>query len=66
MAKSNLELFLESYNQTIPEHFPHASIKSLKQFQITHPILFKEGGAWSLDKHRKRLMDWLVSYRDLP
>ena len=64
MPKTNPESFLESYNQSIPERFPHASVASLKQFQTTHPALFKDTDEWSLDKHRKRLMDWLVSYRD--
>lgn len=61
---TTLAVFLESYNQNIPASFPRASIKSLKQFQISHPLLFKRGDEWSLDRHRKRLMDWLSSHRD--
>ena len=59
-----LSIFLESYNQSIPVSFPRASVKTLKQFQVVHPVLFKHGEEWSIDRHRKRLMDWLASYRD--
>ncbi len=51
--------FLESYNKGIPATFPRASLESLKQFEAVHPGLFKNSGQWSLEKHRKRLMDWL-------
>lgn len=56
---------MESYNKSIPVSFPHASLKTLKKFQVTHPILFKHGDEWSIDKHRKRLMDWLPSYSEI-
>jgi hypothetical protein len=54
--------FMESYNKSIPADFPHPSVKILKAFQALHPMLFKHGDEWSIDKHRKRLMDWLPSY----
>jgi hypothetical protein len=57
-----LLVFMESYNKGIPGGFPHASVKTLKQFQALHPVLFKHGDEWSIDRHRKRLMDWLPSY----
>ncbi len=57
--------FLDSYNKSIPVTFPHASQKDLKQFQVMHPILFKHGDEWSIDKHRKKLMDWLPSHREI-
>ena len=53
-----LASFMESYNTTAPKSFPRASIETLKQFQETYPSLFKNAGAWSIDKHRKRFMDW--------
>lgn len=53
--------FLENYNRNIPAGYPQASTKMLKQFQVAHPILFKHGDEWSVDKHRKKLMDWLSS-----
>ena len=58
-----LPVFMESYNHSIPAGFPHASVEELKEFQVTHPLLFKHGDEWSIDKHRKRLMDWLASHR---
>lgn len=62
---TTLAVFMESYNKNIPLDFPRASTGALKQFQATHPKLFGESGEWSIDKHRKRLMDWLVSHRDI-
>ena len=62
-AKTSLADFMESYNKSIPGGFPRPSPKLLKTFQELHPMLFKHGDEWSIDKHRKRLMDWLVSYR---
>ena len=59
-----LSAFLESYNQSIPESFPRASVVLLKKFQDTHQMLFKNGDMWSVSQHRKKLMDWLPSYRD--
>ena len=75
MKKRDLELernqtmttplvFKESYNQTIPLHFRRVSMEILKQFQLAHPALFKGSNEWSIEKHRKRLMDWLASRRD--
>lgn len=62
-VKTSLADFMESYNKSIPAGFPRPSVKLLKTFQALHPMLFKHGDEWSIDKHRKRLMDWLVSYR---
>jgi len=52
-------IFLTSYNQGIPPSFPQATLADLRQFEVAHPGLFKVSGYWSLEKHRKRLMDWL-------
>ena len=62
-AQTSIADFIEAYNKTIPPSFPRASAAALQQFQISHPILFKKGTGWSVDKHRKRLMDWLSSYQ---
>jgi len=51
--------FLESYNKNMPASFPRASAKLLTKFKETHPTLFKKGDTWSLDQHRKKLMDWI-------
>ena len=57
-------VFMESYNKSVPFGFPTVSMKALKEFQSLHPTLFKHGNEWSIDRHRKRLMDWLISHRD--
>ena len=64
-TKTPLLAFLESYNKSIPGSFPRVSVKILKHFQKLHPILFKHSNEWSIDKHRKRLMDWLPSSPDI-
>lgn len=56
--------FMESYNKGIPADFPCASIETMEQFQAQHPSLFKRSGEWSIDRHRKKLMDWLSSRRE--
>ena len=61
--KVPLALFLEAYNQNIPVGFPRATALILKEFQDTHPMLFKHGDMWSTDQHRKRVIDWLSSHR---
>ena len=57
-------VFMESYNKSVPSGFPRVSAKALKEFQSVHPMLFKHGDEWSIDRHRKRLMDWLTSHQD--
>ena len=57
-------IFMESYNKSVPSGFPRVSAKALKKFQSVHPTLFKHGDDWSIDRHRKRLMDWLISHQD--
>lgn len=57
-------VFMESYNKSVPFGFPRVSNKALKEFQSVHPMLFKHGDEWSIDRHRKRLMDWLISHHD--
>jgi len=63
-AMTTPAIFIEAYNKTIPTHYPKASIGILKQFQQAHPALFKRADAWSIEKHRKRLMDWLSSRQE--
>ncbi|MDP3875288.1 MAG: hypothetical protein Q8Q22_02100 [bacterium] len=53
------EEFLQSYNQNIPMGYPHASLALLQKFKDEHLSLFKANCLWSLDQHRKRLIDWL-------
>ncbi len=54
----SLAVFLELYNENLPESFPRASKKLLEQFKSEHISYFKTED-WSLDIHRKRVMDWL-------
>ena len=51
--------FLVSYNQNIPEGFPKVSVSLMKKFKEEHPLLFRHDDLWSLDQHRKKLIDWL-------
>ena len=59
----SLAEFLKSYNKNIPASFPRASVAILKKFQSMYPALFKHGNTWSLAQHRKKVIDWLSSYR---
>ena len=54
-----LSEFLGSFNRNMPPSFPRATTSLLKKFQTEHPTLFKRGDTWSLDQHRKKVMDWL-------
>ena len=54
-----LTVFLRDYNKNIPKGFPLATAAALKEYQTTHQALFKHNDMWSIDQHRKRVMDWL-------
>ena len=58
-AQISLPEFLESYNKNMPMIFPRATVPLMKKFKEDHATLFRHGDLWSLDQHRKRLMDWL-------
>ena len=62
LAETTLEGFIEYYNHNIPASFPRATREALEQFQTTHANLFADSKMWTIDKHRRRLMDWLPSY----
>jgi hypothetical protein len=53
--------FMKSYNENLPLEFPHATLALLREFKKKNAVLFKEGGEWSLDQHRKKVMDWLTT-----
>ena len=57
--RTSLADFLKSYNKNLPQGFPRASAVLLKSFKETHPLFFKHGNLWSLDEHRKKIIDWL-------
>jgi len=63
-AQVTLPAFLEFYNKNMPKSFPMASVPLLKKFKDAHPVLFKNGELWSLEQHRKKVMDWLP--RNIP
>lgn len=52
--------FLKLYNKTLPASFPPASAALLQEFRQNHVNFFKSD-SWSLDLHRKKVMDWLRS-----
>jgi hypothetical protein len=51
--------FHDSYNTNMPENYPRVTVALLQKFKDEHASLFKKDGTWSLDQHRKRLIDWL-------
>ena len=51
--------FLKSYNKNMPESFPRATTALLRKFKAANESLFKNGDMWSLDLHRKKIIDWL-------
>lgn len=53
--------FMKSYNEGLPLQFPRASLALLREFRKAHAALFKDNNSWSLDQHRKKVMDWLTS-----
>jgi hypothetical protein len=56
--------FVQYYNENVPDTFPRASIYTLEKFQDTYPGLFGKDKEWTIDKHRKKLMDWLSSHSE--
>lgn len=59
------DAFIELYNRTVPSGYTRVTIKILNKFRAAHPAIFKYDSGWSIDKHRKRLMDWLFSNSDV-
>jgi hypothetical protein len=58
--------FLSAYNENLPAEFLRATTPLLREFQKSHLSLFKEAGVWSLDQHRKKVIDWLISRNRAP
>lgn len=63
-TETSIAVFMDYYNRHIPASFPHATEKALKAFKKAYPALFVESDKWSIDRHRKRLMDWLPSFKE--
>jgi hypothetical protein len=55
----SLSEFLESFNMNMPANFLQVSEEQLIKFKKEHESLFRNGNSWSLDMHRKKLIDWL-------
>lgn len=51
--------FLESFNANMPAGYPHVTTQILEKFKQAHPNLFKDANTWTLDLHRKRMIEWL-------
>lgn len=60
--KLSLPEFLQAYNENLPLQFPRASLPYLREFKKTYTGLFASEEAWSLDQHRKKVMDWLPAH----
>ncbi len=60
--KHTLAEFLALYNGGLPPLFPRASADILQIYKTQYSSQFKTDGLWSLDLHRKKLMDWLPNY----
>ncbi len=63
--KRSVADFLKEYNGNLPDAFPRASLARLNEFKEAHASLFLKSEEWSLDQHRKKVMDWLSSRKDL-
>ena len=50
--------FHKLYNEGLPLAFPQVSVAQLEEFRKTHASFFR-ANVWSLDLHRKKVMDWL-------
>lgn len=53
--------FMKAYNEHLPEQFPRATLALLREFRKVNVGLFKNSAPWSLDQHRKKVMDWITS-----
>ena len=56
----SLAEFLKLYNANLTARFRRAYTPLLEEFRSTHAEIFKQG-TWSLDMHRKKVMDWLCT-----
>jgi hypothetical protein len=61
-AQVTLAEFMAAFNQTMPSQFPRATTPLLKKFKEAHAGLFTNGDMWSLDIHRKKVIDWLPKH----
>jgi hypothetical protein len=64
-AQITLQEFMKSFNQNMPLSFPKATVALLQKFKAAHASLFAHGDTWSLDFHRKKVIDWLPKNIDM-
>lgn len=57
--KISLSDFLKSFNQNMPADFPRVTEEQLLRYKREHANFFKNDNSWSLDLHRKKIIDWL-------
>lgn len=62
--KRTLSDFAVLYNENLPATFPRVSEDLLKEFRSGHSGLFPVGKGWTLDQHRRKVMDWLRSRKE--
>lgn len=61
--KRSLAEFIVLYNENLPVGFPRASAVLLEEFKSAYAGLFpRRGNVWSLDQHRRKVMDWLRTH----
>jgi hypothetical protein len=51
--------FVVAYNKTIPAEWPKANKELMQKFREANPSIFRHGELWSIDLHRKKIIDWL-------
>lgn len=62
-AIRTIDDFIACYNANLPDSFPKATLERLEKFQEKFPDLFRnKREEWILDRHRKKLIDWLPQY----
>jgi len=59
--KRSLAEFVALYNDGLPTEFPRVTLALLREYQSKYAYQF-EGGEWSLELHRKKIMDWLPGH----
>ena len=57
-SEEQMEKFIKDYNKLFNVPNNKASREICHQYRIEHPNEFKTSD-WSIDKHRKRFMDWV-------
>lgn len=57
--KHSLARFVAIYNEGLPREYPRASSALLELYRRTYPSQFRPDDLWSLDKHRKKVMNWI-------